>query len=193
MIFSILPTKFRADSMNISQKLLITLLVGSFFSVAAQAAPAAQSGYVGAKVGQFMLDDDGTDNLDDATAFGVYGGYYFTPNYGMEAEFIASEDADISAYGINGEYNVKALGIYGTARYDFPTNPLFVKGKLGAVVAETEVSVLGYSDSSTDTDLAVGIGAGFAVNPQVDILAEYVMINGDSDGQLLSIGANYNF
>lgn len=179
--------------MSISRKALIALLAGSLFSVAAQAAPAAQSGYVGAKIGQFMLDDDGTDNLDDATAFGVYGGYYFTPNYGMEAEFAASEDADISAYGINGEYNVKAFGIYGTARYDFPTNPIFVKGKLGAVVAETEVSVLGYSDSSTDTDLAVGIGAGVAVNPQVDILAEFVMINGDSDGQLLSIGANYNF
>jgi len=97
--------------MNISKKVLITLLAGSLFSVAAQAAPTAQSGYVGAKVGQFMLDDDGTDNLDDATAFGVYGGYQFTPNYGVEAEFVASEDADISAYGINGEYNVNALGV----------------------------------------------------------------------------------
>ena len=181
------------DVMSISQKALIALLAGSLFSVAAQAAPAAQSGYVGAKVGQFMLDDDGTDNLDNATAFGVYGGYYFTPNFGMEAEFAASEDADISVYGINGEYNINALGLYGTARYDFPTNPLFVKGKLGAVRAKTEVSALGYSESSTDTDIAVGVGLGFAVNPQVDILAEYVMINGDSDGQLLSIGANYNF
>lgn len=45
----------------------------------------------------------------------------------------------------------------------------------------------------SDTDIATGVGLGFAVNPQVDILAEYVMMNGDADGQLLSIGANYNF
>jgi len=64
---------------------------------------------------------------------------------------------------------------------------------LGIVRAETEVSVLGYSESSSDTDLAVGVGLGFAVDPQIDILAEYVIMNGDADGQLLSIGANYNF
>ncbi|MGO3120140.1 MAG: porin family protein [Moraxellaceae bacterium] len=169
------------------------MLAGSLLSVSAQAAPAAQSGYIGAKGGQFILDDDGTDSLDNATAFGVYGGYNLTPNFGLEAEYVGSADADVSVMGFSGEYNVSALGLYGTARYDFPTNPMFVKGKLGFVHAETEVSFRGSEVSDSDTDVAVGGAVGFAVNPQVDVLAEYTMLSGDADGQLLSIGANYNF
>ncbi|MEJ6066401.1 porin family protein, partial [Psychrobacter sp. 16-Bac2893] len=79
--------------MGISQKAVLALLVGCFMSAGAQAAVSYGDGqpYVGAKIGQFMIDDgDSNDSFDDATAFGVYAGYNFTPQFGMEVEYVGS-------------------------------------------------------------------------------------------------------
>lgn len=179
--------------MNTLQKSLLALASASLLSLSAQAAVPANQAYVGLKGGLVMLDDDGTDNLDDAAALGIYGGYNLTPNVAIEAEYVASEDADISAYGIDGEYNVEFFGMYGVYRHYFPNSPVYGKGKLGFVRAKTEVSALGFKESDTDTDVALGLGLGFAATPNVDIEGEWSMMSGDAEGQMLSIGAAYKF
>ncbi|ALF60181.1 porin family protein [Psychrobacter urativorans] len=181
--------------MKTSQKALLALITGCFLSVSAQAAMSYGNGqpYIGAKVGKFMLDDDGLDSLDDATAYGVYGGYNFTPNVGVEVEYVGSSDADVSLDGFNAEYNVKTYGAYGTYRYQFPNTALYAKGKLGIAKVETEVSFLGYSESGSDTGIAGGLGLGYVVNPNVAIEAEYAMMQGDADANLLTVGANFKF
>ena len=177
--------------MKTLQKTLLALAAGSLLSVSAQAALSYGNGYsgepyVGVKVGQFDLDVNGAD---DPVAYGVYGGYNFDQNFGVEAEFVGSDNADY----YNGEVDAKSYGAYGTYRYTLPNSGLYAKGKLG--VAKTEIdgsSTLPLTSVSiSDTGLAGGVGLGYSVNPNFGIEAEYDILS--SDANLMSIGAHLKF
>ena len=179
--------------MKTLQKTLLALVAGSLLTVGAQAAVTYGNGYtgqpyVGVKVGQFDLDVDGAD---DPTAYGVYGGYNFDPNFGVEVEYVGSDDADY--YG--GEIDAKTYGAYGTYRYAFPNSGLYAKGKVGIAKTELEASatVAGKtrSKSADDTSLAGGIGLGYAVNQDFSVEAEYDIVGSDTD--LMTIGAQLKF
>ena len=179
--------------MKTLQKTLLALAAGSLLSISAQAAVSYGNGYtgqpyVGVKVGQFDLDVDGAD---DPTAYGVYGGYNFDPNFGVEVEYVGSDDADY--YG--GDIDAKTYGAYGTYRYAFPNSGLYAKGKVGIAKTELEASatVAGVtrSESVDDTSLAGGIGLGYAVNQDLSVEAEYDIVGSDTD--LMTIGAQLKF
>ena len=176
--------------MKTLQKTLLALAAGSLVSMGAQAAVSYGNGYtgqpyVGVKVGQFDLDVDGADK---PTAYGVYGGYNFDPNFGIEAEYVGSDDADY----YNGDIDAKSYGAYGTYRYQFPNTGLYAKGKLG--VAKTEVegkNTLTQNFSDSDTSLAGGVGLGYSVNPNFSVEAEYDKLGSDVD--LMTVGAQLKF
>ena len=180
--------------MKTLQKTLLALAAGSLLSVGAQAAVAYGNGYtgqpyVGVKVGQFDVDVDGAD---DPTAYGVYGGYNFDPNFGIEAEYVGSDDADY----YNGDIDAKSYGAYGTYRYQFPNTGLYAKGKLGVAKTEIEGNFLAENSnrktiSKDDTSLAGGIGLGYSVNPDFSVEAEYDKLGSDAD--LMTIGAHLKF
>lgn len=180
--------------MKISQKALLALIAGCFLSVSSQAAMSYGNGqpYVGAKIGQFMIDDE---DLDDLTAFGVYAGYNFTPAVGMEVEYVGSSDKSFDDDGVNVDYNLKTYGIYGTYRYAFPNTALYAKGKLGFAKAEIDLEASdldeSFSESGSDTGLAGGIGLGYSVSPNIAIEGEYAFVAEDLN--LLTIGANFKF
>ena len=180
--------------MKTLQKTLFALAAGSLLSMGAQAAVSYGNGYtgqpyVGVKVGQFDLDVDGADK---PTAYGVYGGYNFDPNFGIEAEYVGSDDADY----YNGDIDAKSYGAYGTYRYQFPNTGLYAKGKLGVAKTKVEGNYLSsnssrntYSDS--DTSLAGGVGLGYSVNPNFSVEAEYDKLGSDAD--LMTVGAQLKF
>ncbi|MBH0094806.1 porin family protein [Psychrobacter sp. NZS113] len=179
--------------MKTLQKTLMAVVAGSLLSVGAQAAVSYGNGYtgqpyVGAKVGQFDLD---TNNADDPTAYGVYAGYNFDPNFGIEAEYVGSDDADYRG----GDIDAKSYGAYGTYRYAFADTGVYAKGKVG--VARTEVEArntdLGglYNGEDKDTSLAGGVGLGYSVTPNFNVEAEYDMLGSDTD--LMTVGANIKF
>ena len=178
--------------MKTLQKTLLALAAGSLLSMGAQAAVSYGNGYtgqpyVGAKVGQFDLDVDGADK---PTAYGVYGGYNFDPNFGVEAEFVGSDDADYRG----GDINAKTYGAYGTYRYAFPNTGLYAKGKLGVARTEVEASntTLGlYNGTDKDTSLAGGVGLGYSVNPNFSVEAEYDKLGSDAD--LMTVCAQLKF
>ena len=186
--------------MNTLQKALIALSVGSLLSVSAQAAVNyAGQPYVGVKAGKFMVD---ADDLDDPTAYGIYAGYNFDPNFGAEVEYVGSSDTDIDTGTrlLKGEYDLKTYGAYGTYRYQFPNTGLYAKGKLGVAktkvegdftrtVGATEIRTETYSDS--DTSLAGGVGLGYSVNPNFSVEAEYDKLGSDAD--LMTVGAQLKF
>lgn len=169
-------------------KAVLALAIGSFMSVGAQAAMSDMTGspYIGAKAGQFLVDESG---LDDLTAYGVYAGYNFTPNVGVEVEYVGSSDEDID--GTNLEYNVKTYGAYGTYRYAFENTNVYAKGKLGIAKTEAEVEGNGFSGDSSDTGVAGGVGLGYNVTPNVAVEAEYAFVASDLD--MLTLGASYKF
>lgn len=180
--------------MKTLQKTILALAVGSFLSVGAQAAVSYGNGYtgqpyVGVKVGKFDLDQSGAS---DPTAYGVYGGYNFDPNFGVEAEYVGSDDADY----YNGDIDAKAYGAYGTYRYAFPNTGLYAKGKLGVAKTKVEGNYLikdseRKSVSDSNTSLAGGVGLGYSVNPNFGIEAEYDKLGSDVD--LMTVGAHLKF
>ena len=180
--------------MKTLQKTLLALAAGSLVSMGAQAAVSYGNGYtgqpyVGVKVGQFDLDVDGADK---PTAYGVYGGYNFDPNFGIEAEYVGSDDADY----YNGDIDAKSYGAYGTYRYQFPNTGLYAKGKLGVAKTEIEGNYLSSNSkrntiSKDDTSLAGGVGLGYSVNPNFSVEAEYDKLGSDVD--LMTVGAQLKF
>lgn len=178
--------------MKALQKILLTLAVGSVLSVGANAAVSMGQGqpYVGAKVGQFMLDDS-DDILDDVTAYGVVAGYNFTPAVGMEVEYVGSSDKTVNIEGVDLDYDLKTYGIYGTYKYNFPNSGVYAKGKLGLAKAEIEAEAVGVSASDSETGVAGGIGLGYNFNPNVAVEGEWAYVA--EDVTLLTVGATYKF
>ena len=180
--------------MKTLQKTLLALAAGSLVSMGAQAAVSYGNGYtgqpyVGVKVGQFDLDVDGADK---PTAYGVYGGYNFDPNFGIEAEYVGSDDADY----YNGDIDAKSYGAYGTYRYQLPNTGLYAKGKLGVAKTKVEGNFLAKdlerkTLSNSDTSLAGGVGLGYSVNPNFSVEAEYDKLGSDAD--LMTVGAQLKF
>lgn len=185
--------------MKTLQKTLLALAAGSLMTAGAQAAVnygnmAAQP-YIGAKVGQYDLDGA----KDKGTSYGVYGGAKFTPNFGVEAEYLTTSDEDFTN---TTEYSADTYGLYATADYAFPnTGGLYGKGRLG--VAKNEVDIEGkntnYKVSGSDTGVAGGLGLGFNVAPNASIEAMYnwypsVEIgNTDYDASGVTLGAHLKF
>ena len=173
-------------------KALLAAAVGSFLSISAQAAIPMGEGqpYVGAKVGQFIVD---ADDLDDLTAFGAYAGYNFTPAVGVEVEYVGSSTESIDLGGADLDYDLKTYGIYGTYNYVFPNTSVYAKGKIGFAKAEvdTEINELNFSESGSDSGVAGGIAIGYNVNPNIAVEGEWAYIA--EDVTALTIGAKYKF
>lgn len=185
--------------MKALNKTLLALLATTAMTAGANAALYTNTGtatyagqpYVGVKAGQFNVD---ADNADNPTAYGVYGGYNFTPNFGAEVEYMGSSDADL---GTDSTLNAQTVGAYGTYRYNFPASPVYAKGKLG--FAQTKLKAENKAGTSSyeadDTGVAGGVGLGYNFAPNMSVEAEYAMLPSveDVDTNLWTIGAHYKF
>ncbi|PNK61873.1 porin family protein [Psychrobacter sp. FDAARGOS_221] len=181
---------------------------GSLMAVSANAAVNYGNGmvaqpYVGLKFGQYDLDHA----EDKGISYGIYGGAKFTPNFGIEAEYLGSSDEDYQTGRLKrSEYHADVYGLYGTAEYLFPGTPIYVKGRAG--VAKNKVKIDAKSSayaqhdgSKSDSGFAGGLGFGynFASNAAVELAydwypkVENVADQGDSDASGITLGANLKF
>lgn len=182
--------------MKTLSKTLLALVTGSLLATGANAAlyqttntNYAGQPYVGIKAGQFLPD---VDNADNPAAYGVYGGYNFTPAFGVEGEYLGSSDADLDN---GGTANAETYGVYGTYRYNFPASPVYAKGKLGFAQTKYELEAAGIDVSEDDNGIAGGVGLGYNASPNLSLEAEYDMLPSvnDLDTNLWTIGAHYKF
>lgn len=186
-------------TMKTSHKTLIALAVGTLMTAGAQAAvydsTAYGQPYVGAKAGKLDVKVDSISNKKvtnkDPMAYGIYGGYNFDPNFGVEAEFVGSGKADLTHDGAKGDVDAKTYGVYGTYRYGVPNTGIYAKGKLGVAKTKIDGSATGFKYTDDKTSLAGGVGVGFQPIPNVGIEAGYDWLNGNA--KLMSIGANVKF
>ena len=163
-------------------KTLKTLLAVSASSLLAMSANAAISygnsadaqPYVGAKIGQVDAKQINGKN----TAYGIYAGYNFDQNFGVEAEFVGSDAKEFNAGMSPVKGDVKSFGAYGTYRYNFINTPFYAKGKLGIA-------------KSDETSLAGGVGVGFKPLANVGVEASYNYLSEDANA--ISLGAHLAF
>ena len=182
---------------------LIVLSVSAFASVC------LAQGYIGGSVGLTDADADctGTTSCDNKdTGFKFFGGYMFTPNFGVEGAYFdlgkAKQSGVVPPFGnVSAEFKASGFGIYaiGVA----PIDQFSVFGKVG--FASTKVKLSGTvaglgsaSESETNTNVAWGLGAGYNFNKNLGIRAEWERFRGEFqsekvDVDLLSIGVKYTF
>lgn len=177
-------------------KAILAIATTSVLAIGAQANVnygTTSQAYVGVKAGQFNIDKI-EGHKGDLTAYGVYGGYNFDPNTGVEVEY---QSADSDKYKVgNTEYELKAktYGAYGTYRYNLTNTPVYLKGKLGVAKTEVKDTAVSNGKISTETDktnLAGGVGIGFKPANNFSVEATYNYLN--EDASIWGVGAHLAF
>jgi OOP family OmpA-OmpF porin len=165
----------------------------------------AQDFYAGASVGRAKqkLDVEGTSISDKGTGFKVFGGYQFNPMFGAEIGYAQFGTASVSGGGATASAKPKTF--YGAVTGTIPLDNQFALiGKLGAANTRTTVnaSFMGekWSEKQSDTSLLVGVGASYALNDKVSLVAEYENFGKVSKGEggslkvdQFSVGARFKF
>ena len=168
------------------KKILIVATLASTF----MATSAFAQGYVGLGVGSSRSSGgDGTTagttitgSNSSKTSYKIYGGYQFTPNWGVEAQYtdLGNRNFTISnplvAAGAPGTANVRAnqFSIAGTGT--LPLSQGFsLMGKLGVSANRTTGSAsAGFVvNNSNRTDAIVGVGVQYAITPRMAVRLEY--------------------
>jgi OmpA-OmpF porin, OOP family len=181
------------------KNILIALVAAA---VLAPVAAQAQS-YIGANVGRgdqkISVDEVGSAD-DNDTAFKIYGGYQFTPVFGIEAGYADLGKAEIGAAGFT--LGARPKSIYVAATGTLALNDKFALfGKVGAASTRTTVSATGEADSKEkNTTALLGVGASYAITPSVLAVVEYENFGKviDEDGgnlkaNALSVGIRVKF
>jgi len=156
--------------------------------VAASAAP-AQGFYIGGSVGQSDFDDsnvipdlitsgsvDGSD-----TGFKIFGGYQFSPYFGLELSWVdlgkASYSGRFGALNVTGG-TLETSGLNFSAVGILPLGSNFaLLGKVGFFAWESDASDvtggLPFSGTEDGSDVSYGIGASFNFTRNLSLRAEW--------------------
>jgi OmpA-OmpF porin, OOP family len=146
-------------------KFLISL--GLVLAAASAPAFAEGAGFVRGEIGN---TDMKVGNVkDDASSYGVRGGYFFTPNIGLEGFY--------SRYGkVEGGGKVDGYGAGLVGKYNFggaAHTGAYISGRAGMVRTKFSARLGGFGFSDDDTTAYVGIGGGYDFNRNFGIGLNY--------------------
>lgn len=187
--------------MNTVSKTLLTLILASVAGVSQAAisygATTLNQPYVGVKVGQYDVENYAKKGF----SYGIYGGYNFDRNFGVEAEYQSSRptvfENEVNNAKFNTEYQVKSYGAYGTYRFHFVDMPFYAKAKLGVARTEFDAKSTGVLSgfiqpvSTHKTKPSGGLGLGYAPTPNLNIEAGYNLTT--ADVKQVTVGAHFAF
>lgn len=171
-------------------------------------AGASAQGYLGTSLGQsdFDLDCTGFTSCDTKdTGWKVFGGYMFTPNFGLEGAYVDFGKATGSVSGVpvivasdrvsrlvvapptvsgSGSLKAAGFGLWGVGAYPIGTGSVF--GKLGFASIENKLEVSGSgggffvsgAEKTTVTDFAYGIGGQYFFTPNFGARIEWERFQG---------------
>ena len=186
------------------KKIFLFALIAAFSFVGVSSAEEGEM-YVGAKTGLMMVDVSSTD---DIIPLGVVYGHsleHLFPNLWVEGEFnYGLTGGDIDSGPASGEVSIWTLAGYAVYRYPLG-DAAYLKGKAGLLYERAKVEIDDYtmvvlgipltvpggSETDSDFNLSVGIGAGYKINDRITVEAEFTIIESDVD--FLSVGLNYKF
>jgi OOP family OmpA-OmpF porin len=170
---------------------LIALLLGL-------AGGAAQAqGYAGLSAGNSRSDIDCTGTLTcdrNGTAWKLYGGYMFHPNFGAQAEVFRQGRARFSATlgdgtVANGEFKGEGVGLYGLAMARDGIWSVF--GKAGLLTSRTTGALraadAGNSLRETHTHFGWGAGVGVDWAKNIGARLEYERLGGRLQGESVDV------
>jgi OOP family OmpA-OmpF porin len=156
--------------------------------------------YAGVRVGQAKTSIDNTTlTTSNPTAFGVFLGHTFSPNFGIEGEYLAL--GEIKGAG-GGSAKSNGFSVSGVGSY--PINDQFsVFGKLGYAMITSKLSGGGGPDVNAKSNgVTYGLGGQYNVSPGVGIRLGWdkyklnhtdATVNFKGNVSLISVGAVFKF
>lgn len=163
--------------------------------------------YAGASLGQSKLNiecDAGLSCDDSDTGFRIFGGYSFNRNVAAELGYQDLGKAKLSGPGGSDELAATAFDLTGVFSWPFTNSGFSVFGRAGLYNGKLELSGVD-NGSKTTTGLTFGLGAGYDVNRNLGLRAEWQRFSkmkarndatgaeDDGDVDLLSIGVLWRF
>lgn len=150
--------------------------------------------YAGGGVGQFDLQIDGIDGIDEAveslddddTAWQAFLGWRFNPYISLQAAYIdfgAPED-DFSTSGSSGNYRAELDGFAPSVIGTLPMGPVELSAKLGYYIYDLEITAnlddLGgdvFTSDDSGEDLMYGVAVGMTLFERLNAKLEYEEID----------------
>lgn len=148
---------------------------------------------VGGSVGPTHYRGDavgGADTDRSDTGYKLYGGYSFTPNFGLELGY-----ANLGRFR-SGLGELKGDGVYLDGVGTLPLgNNFSLLGRIGAFNGKVDNSLLG---SERSTNLKVGAGVQYDLSQNVALRGEweryrFKAFGSSSNTDMVSVGVNYRF
>jgi len=129
------------------------------------------------------VDEDGLKYDDSGTAYKVFAGYHFLQFFAVEGAY-----RDLGKVEI-GNFAIEPTGFDIAGLVGAPLGPVYIFGKLGVIVWDTDVTT---GESFDGTDYEVGLGASVDLwKIQLRAEAEYLDV---LDGSLMyTVGAAWRF
>jgi opacity protein-like surface antigen len=122
----------------------------------------ASNWYVGLELGpQFLTSDDG-DNVDNALAYGIYGGYRFDRMLSLEAALTTGEH-DVDG---GGDLTITSI-LFGPRLSSQVSKNLVIYGDVGFGIYPIDYERRFYDDSETETGIYLGAGMEFPLQQSI--------------------------
>lgn len=145
--------------------------------------------YIGLKAGKLMID---VPEYVDANSTGFVVGYRIFDNasgsFAVEGEYTKSTQENITVSNVTGKWDMDTLAVYFAYRSG---GDLYLKGKIGYLNEDVNVSIAGASISGSDNGLSAGIGGGWKFGKKAALELEYTII--EQDANFISVGVNFSF
>lgn len=177
--------------MNKTNLLAATALAAALGALSFGAQAAEPVGwYAGAGVGQSMIDESFAD--DEDTAFQGFGGYQFTPYFGLEAAYTDFGEVDGRAGFGNFEADTLSLTAVGTLPF---TDSFSGYAKAGFHNWDADLRAPGIGRASDDgTDPTYGLGLQYRFTDTVALRGEYSRFEMDDvDVDLAQVQVRFDF
>jgi opacity protein-like surface antigen len=169
----------------------------------------AQQAYVGASAGlsRFEVDTAGASSSDTSdVGYKLYGGALFGEHFGVEAALFdlgkASGSGTLPGFGPVGvSAKVRGASLAGLASLPLGDASVFAKAGVAYVRASVDATVAGQTASASESSLQpmVGVGASYAITPQVAARIEWERVRVRYPGEtaeyadLVSAGLAWRF
>ncbi len=177
-------------------------VIAAATAITSGAAFAADPGfYVGADVGASKQSvDSGNPTSENPAIGGIYGGYNFDKNFGIEANYEYLGKTKVEGQS---DVETQVAGVDFVGRYP-ATDKLDLYGKLGVAYVHRELNGTGIDDSKNGAAGKVGIGGEYKVAKNIGVRAEIDHYMGapkfegpgyeyKDNFTTFTIGANYHF
>lgn len=176
-------------------KLIPTLaLLGALTTVSGVAAAANPTGpYIGAGIGQFNMNVDDFDDIDNAisdvadsddNSWKIFAGYRVMPFLALEAAYIdlGKPGGDFNGTSGNGNYRAEISGFAPAALGIVPIGPIEAFAKAGWYFYDIDLNLEtngtpSVSGSDSDDGFMWGLGASIVLLEHLELRAEYERID----------------